>query len=130
MFTRDAIALVAQLATPLLLAGLGFLFAWAQRKLAAATQDQRLLGALDLLSHGAQGVVADLSQHAVQDLKDPNKPGTWDKVTQAAVKETAIRRLQEMYPRAVSELQKANPEKTAEVLGSLVEAAVLKYKKP
>lgn len=130
MSTREAIALVAQLATPLLLACLGFLFAWLQRKLSSATQDQKLLGALDLLAHGAQGVVADLSQHVVEDLKNPDKPGTWDKVTQAAVRETAVRRLHEMYPHAVAELQKANPEKVAEILGTLVEAAVLKYKKP
>lgn len=130
MSTRDALALAVQLATPLLLAAVGFLFAWLKSKIETATENQRLRGAVDLLAHGAQGVVAELSQTVVKDLKDPTKSGSWDKVTQVAVRDAAIRKLREFYPAAVAELQKSNPEKTAEVLGSLVEAAVLKYKKP
>lgn len=130
MSTRDLAIFLFQAATPVLLGLLGLFFAWARRRIESATENQRLLGAVDLLAHGAQGIVADLSQHVVQDLKDPNKPGTWDKVAQVAVRDTAILKLKELYPKAVAEIQKSNPEKVSEVLGSLVEAAVLKYKKP
>lgn len=109
---------------------LGLFFAWLARKVNAATKNQQLAHAIDLLASGAQGIVADLSQHVVQDLKDPTKPGTWDAVAKAAVRDTAILRLQQLYPTAVGVLQRTNPEKVQEVLGTLVEAAVLKYKRP
>jgi len=130
MTSRELLALVAQLATPVFLAGLGVFFAWAKRKLDAATDNQRLLGAVDLLSHGAHGIVATLSQSVVRDLKDPNKPGTWNDVARTAVKDTAVLQLKQLYPHAVAELARSNPEKVQELLGTFVEAAVLKYKKP
>lgn len=127
---RELIALLVQLATPAMLAVMGLFLAWVKRKLDAATDNQRLLGAVDLLSHGAQGVVAHLSQTVVRDLKNPNKPGSWDSVSKTAVKDAAILQLKQLYPAAVAELSKSNPEKVQELLGTLVEAAVLKYKKP
>ena len=130
MSTREVLAFAAQVATPVLLAGLGLFFAWAKRKLDAATDNQKLLGAVDLLSHGAQGIVANLSQSVVQDLKDPNKAGSWDTVAKTAVKDAAILHLKQLYPHAVAELAKSNPEKVQEMLGTFVEAAVLNYKKP
>jgi len=130
MTTREVLTLVLQASTPLLLAVFGLFLAWLQRKVSAATKNQQLLSAVDLIAHGAQGVVAELAQSVVKDLKDPNKPGTWDKVTQESVKATAIRRLQELYPHAISELEKSNPDKVAAMVGTFVEAAVLKYKKP
>ena len=130
MTSREVLAFAAQVATPVLLAGLGFFFAWAKRKLDAATDNQKLLGAVDLLSHGAQGIVANLSQSVVQDLKDPNKAGSWDTVAKTAVKDAAILHLKQLYPHAVAELAKSNPEKVQEMLGTFVEAAVLNYKKP
>lgn len=130
MTSREILALVAQLATPAFLAALGVFFAWARRRLDAATDNQKLLGAVDLLSHGAQGIVASLSQSVVRDLKDPNKPGSWDEVAKIAVKDAAILQLKQLYPQAVAEISKSNPDRVQELLGTFVEAAVLKYKKP
>jgi hypothetical protein len=130
MSTREVLTLVLQATTPLLLAVFGLFLAWLQRKVSAATKNQQLLSAVDLIAHGAQGVVAELAQSVVKDLKDPNKPGSWDKVTQESVKATAIRRLQELYPHAIAELQQSNPDKVSAMVGTFVEAAVLKYKKP
>lgn len=128
--SHETFALVVQTATPFLLACLGLFFAWLSRKVNAATKNQQLAHAIDLLASGAQGVVADISQHIVQDLKDPNKPGTWDAVAKESVRNTAILRLKQLYPSAIRELEAANPAKVQEVLGTLVEAAVLKYKRP
>lgn len=128
--SHETVALVIQAATPFLLACLGLLFTWLARKVSAATKHQQLAHAIDLLASGAQGVVADLSQHVVQDLKDPNKPGDWDDIAKVSVRNTAILRLKQLYPTAVRELVAANPAKVQEVLGTLVEAAVLKYKRP
>ena len=130
MTSREVLAFAAQVATPVLLAGLGFFFAWAKRKLDEATDNQKLLGAVDLLSHGAQGIVASVSQSVVQDLKDPNKPGSWDSVAKTAVKDAAVLYFEQMYPHAVAVVAKSNPTKVQEILGTFVEAAVLNYKKP
>lgn len=127
---HETVAMIIQVSTPLLLACLGLFFGWLARKVNAATKNQQLAHAIDLLASGAQGIVADLAQHVVQDLKNPNKPGTWDAVAKSAVRDTAILRLKQLYPSAVRELETANPAKVQEVLGTLVEAAVLKIKRP
>lgn len=128
--SHETVAMLIQVSTPFLLACLGLFFAWLARKVNAATKNQQLAHAIDLLSRGAQGIVADLAQHVVQDLKNPDKPGTWDAVAKNAVRDTAILRLTQLYPSAVRELESANPAKVQEVLGTLVEAAVLKMKRP
>lgn len=49
-----------------------------------------VLKALQVLGEIIKASVGNASQRVVADLKDPNKPGSWDKVAAEAVKSTVI----------------------------------------
>lgn len=127
--SRETVALLVQALQPLLLVivatAASMAAAWVRRR----TQDARVVAAVDTLSRGAEGVVADLSQHLVDDLKDPSKPGTWDQVAQASARATAMARLRRLLPGDVAALESSvGPERATELLGTLVERAVVASK--
>lgn len=127
--TRDTAALFISALQPLLLALVTALAAWAAAQVRRRTQDARVLAAVDTLTRGAEGVVADLAQHMVQDLKDPSKPGTWDQVAQASARTTAVARLRRLLPQDVAALESSvGPDRATELLGTLVERAVVASK--
>lgn len=127
--TRETAAMLVNALQPLLLALITAAAAWAAQAIRKRTQDARIVAAVDTLTRGAEGVVADLSQHLVDDLKDPSKPGTWDQVAQASARATAMARLRRLLPHDVAALESSvGPERAAELLGTLVERAVVASK--
>lgn len=127
--SRETAALLVSALQPLLLALVTALAAWAAAQIRKRTTDARVVAAVDTLTRGAEGVVADLSQHLVADLKDPSKPGTWDQVAQASARSTAVARLRRLLPGDVAALESSvGPERATELLGTLIERAVVASK--
>lgn len=127
--------LVASVVTALLPLALIALTAFAARAASVAVRyihDRRLALAVELAAYGAAGVVADLMQHVVRDLKDPAKPGAWNDVAAAAVRLRAVARMRELYPSAVRVLEQAadDPKRVDDLLATLVERAVVDLKTP
>lgn len=128
--TRDLIASAATALLPLALLALTALAAWAARLVGRHIRDRRLALAVELAAYGAAAVVADLAQHVVSDLKNPTKAGRWDEVAATAVKLRAIAQVRALYPSAVRVLAEASadPSRVDELLGTLVERAVVDLK--
>lgn len=127
--SRETVAIIVSALQPLLLALVTALAAWAAAQIRKRTTDARVVAAVDTLSRGAEGVVADLAQHLVADLKDPNKPGTWDQVAASSARATAVARLRRLLPGDVAALESSvGPDRAAELLGTLVERAVVASK--
>lgn len=127
--TRETAAMLATALQPLLLALITAAAAWAAQAIRKRTQDARIVAAVDTLTRGAEGVVADLAQHVVADLKDPSKPGAWDEVAMQSARATATARLRRLLPHDVAALESSvGPERAAELLGTLVERAVVASK--
>lgn len=72
---RELVASVVTSLLPLALIALTALAARAASVAVRYIHDRRLALAVELAAYGAAGVVADLMQHVVRDLKDPAKPG-------------------------------------------------------
>lgn len=126
--TRETIALILQALQPVLLALITAAAAWAAAQVRRRTQDARITAAVDTLARGAEGVVADLSQHVVSALKDPSQPGTWDQVAAQSARATAIRRLRALFPQDVAALEAGGIGRVDELLGVLVERGVIAAK--
>ena len=127
--TRDTAALFISALQPLLLALITAAAAWAAQAIRRRTQDARIVAAVDTLTRGAEGVVADLAQHVVADLKDPNKPGTWDQVAASSARASAVARLRRLLPQDVAALESSvGSDRATELLGTLVERAVVASK--
>lgn len=127
--TREFMALATQALQPLLLAVIAAFGAWAAAALRRWTQNARIAAVVDTITRGAEGVVADIAQHVVDDLKDPSKPGSWDAVSQAAARRTAIERIRRLLPGDVAALEAhVGLDAAAELLGTLVERAVVASK--
>ena len=128
--TRETIASLSATLLPFLLVALAALGARLVAFAAQHIRDKRLSVAVQLAAYGAAAVVADVAQHVVEDLKDPNKPGTWDKIAMSSARTTAIARVRKLYPGAVSVITAAlkDPGKVEELLGTLVERAVVELK--
>ena len=123
--TRETASMLLDALQPLLLALIASVAAWGAAQIRKRTQDARIVTAVDALARGAEGVVADLAQHMVDDLKDPSKPGAWDDVAKASARATAVARLRRVLPKEVSALESsAGPDAATELLGTLVERAV------
>ncbi|MEZ4391978.1 MAG: hypothetical protein R3A48_12850 [Polyangiales bacterium] len=128
--SRETIASLSATLLPFLLVALAALGARLVAFAAQHIRDKRLSVAVQLAAYGAAAVVADVAQHVVEDLKDPNKPGTWDKIAMSSARTTAIARVRKLYPGAVSVITAAlkDPGKVEELLGTLVERAVVELK--
>lgn len=126
--SRETAALLLQALQPLLLALITAAAAWAAAQIRRRTQDARITAAVDRLARGAEGVVADLAQHLVQDLKDPSKPGSWDRVAAQSARATAITRLRRLFPQEVAALEAGGAGRVEELLGALVERGVVAAK--
>jgi len=126
---RDLASLAAAL-LPLVLLALAAFAAWAGRLVSRYVRDRRYALAVELVALGAAGVVADLFQHVVADLKDPSKAGTWNAVAAASVKLRAVARLRELYPHAVAVITGvlADPAKVDALFGTFVEKGVVEMK--
>jgi len=127
---RELVASVVTALLPLALIALTALAARASTVAARYIHDRRLALAVELAAYGAAGVVADLTQHVVRDLKDPTKPGAWNDVAAAAVRLRAVARMRELYPSAVRVLEQAvdDPKRVDDLLATLVERAVVGLK--
>lgn len=127
---RDSIASLATALLPLVLAALTWVAARVARAITAHIRDRRLALAVELAAYGAAGVVADLAQHVVGDLKDPTKPGTWTQAAAASIRQRAVERVRDLYPSAVRVIDAAamDPARADELLGTLVERAVVELK--
>lgn len=127
--TRETIATLITALQPLLLAIITAASAWGAAAIRRRTADARITAAVDTLARGAEGVVADIAQHVVADLRDPGKPGTWDDVAKAAARRTAIERLRRLLPGDVAALEShVGVDAAGELLGTLVERAVVRSK--
>lgn len=128
--TRDTLASLATALMPLALTLIAALAAWAARAINAHIRDRRVALAVELAAYGAASVVADLAQHVVSDLKDPAKPGAWNEIAATAVRKHAVARVRDLYPSAVRVLEQAaaNPARVDDLLGTLVERAVVDLK--
>lgn len=128
--TRDTIASLASALLPLVLLALAAFAAWAGRLVSRYVRDRRYALAVELIALGAAGVVADLFQHVVADLKDPSKAGRWDAVAAAAVKLRAVARLRELYPHAAATITGVltDPSKVDSLFGTFVEKGVVELK--
>lgn len=115
---------------PIRLLGLTAVAAWFASLLSRHIRDRRYGAAVTLLAYGAAGVAADLAQHVVADLKDPERPGAWDSVAAASVKREAVVLLRALYPLAVDFVTRVlhDPAKVDALLGTLVERAVVELK--
>ncbi len=127
---RELVASVVTALLPLALIALTALAARAASIGVRYIHDRRLALAVELAAYGAAGVVADLMQHVVRDLKDPKKQGTWTDVAAAAVRLRAVARVRELYPSAVRVLEQAadDPQRVDDLLATLVERAVVNLK--
>lgn len=127
---RELVASVVTALLPLALIALTALAARAASVAVRYIHDRRLALAVELAAYGAAGVVADLMQHVVRDLKDPAKPGAWNDVAAAAVRLRAVARMRELYPSAVRVLEQAadDPKRVDDLLATLVERAVVDLK--
>lgn len=128
--SRETAITFATVLLPFALAALAALAAWATRGITRLVSDRRVALALEVLANGAAAIVADLAQHVVSDLKDPLKPGTWSGVAAATVRARAVERVKLLYPQAVALAQEAlaNPERINDLLGTVVEKAVVDLK--
>lgn len=128
--SRETVTSLAVILLPLLLTALGALAAWGTRALTKLIKDRRTALALEVIANGAAAIVADLAQHVVADLKDPSKPGEWTHVAAATVRVRAVERVKQLYPQAVALAQEAlvNPERLNDLLGTVVERAVVDLK--
>lgn len=128
---RDLAASLATALLPLALLALTALGAYAARLLARYLRDRRYALAVELVALGAAGVVADIGQHVVSDLKDPAKPGAWNDIAATAVRRHAVTRLRELYPHAVAVTTGAigDPARVDDLLGTLVEKGVVDAKR-
>lgn len=128
--SRELIASTFSSFLPVVLLALTALAAWLASLIARHIRDKRYSAAVTLLAYGAAGVVADITQHTVEALKDPTKPGKWDAVAGAAARLRAIELLRSLYPLAVDFVLRVlrDPKKVDELLGTLVERAVVDLK--
>lgn len=127
---RELVASVVTALLPLALLALTALAARASTIAVRYIHDRRLALAVELAAYGAAGVVADLMQHVVRDLKDPTRPGAWNDVAAAAVRLRAVARMRELYPSAVRVIEQAadDPKRVDDLLATLVERAVVGLK--
>lgn len=127
--TRETLAALITALQPLLLALITAAAAWGAAAIRRRTTDARYAAAVDTLARGAEAVVADFSQHVVADLRDPSKPGSWDEVTQRALRQRAAARIRALFPDDAAALDRAvGADRANEILGTLVERAVLTQK--
>lgn len=128
--SRESIASVLLIFLPLALTALAALAAWGTGAITRWIKDRRVALALEVIANGAAAIVADLAQHVVADLKDPSKPGSWSSVAAATVRVRAVERVKQLYPQAVALAQEAlaNPDRINDLLGTVVERAVVDLK--
>ncbi|TAK27229.1 MAG: hypothetical protein EPO40_16530 [Myxococcaceae bacterium] len=128
--SRESIASALLILLPLALTALAALAAWGTRAITRLIKDRRVALALEVIANGAAAIVADLAQHVVADLKDPSKPGDWTHVAAATVRVRAVERVKQLYPQAVALAAEAlaNPERINDLLGTVVERAVVDLK--
>lgn len=127
--SRDTLATLVAIMQPLMIALVGAAFTAMARALSHWSKTQRLAALVTTLGIGAEGVAADLAQHVVADLKDPQKPGTWDRVAAESVRSTAVSRLASIFPAEAAALRAVLGDAAArELLGTLVERAVVAMK--
>ena len=128
--TRDLVATATAALLPLFLLALTALTAGLAALIARHIRDKRYGAAVTLLAYGAAGVVADFAQHVVTDLKDPARPGTWNRVTAASVKLQAVALLRSLFPLAVALVTSVlrEPSRVDALLGTLLERAVVDLK--
>lgn len=89
--------------------------------------DRRLAQALTLVDYLASGVVAEIYQKTVADLKDPTKPGTWNDVAAATAKRTAMEQLRVVGANVISTVVACgmSPASVDGVLSQAIEKAVI-----
>ena len=128
--SRESIASALLILLPLALTALAALAAWGTRAITRLIRDRRVALALEVIANGAAAIVADLAQHVVADLKNPAKPGSWSSVAAATVRVRAVERVKQLYPAAVALAQEAlaDPERLNDLLGTVVERAVVELK--
>ena len=128
--SRDTLVSFATILLPLVLTALAALAAWGTRAITRLIHDRRAALALEVIANGAAAIVADLAQHVVADLKDPSKPGAWSSVAAATMRLRAVECVKRLYPAAVALAEEAlaHPETLDELLGTVVERAVVDLK--
>lgn len=129
---RDSVITLALILLPLVFTALTALVAVAVRAINRYTKDRRVALATELLALHAGAVVADISQHVVDALKDPSQAGTWDDIAKRTAKTRAVARLKSAFPTLVALVTESlrHPEQIEEVLGGLVEKGVVDQKAP
>lgn len=130
--SRESIAAISVVLLPLLLTALTALVAVAVRAINRYTKDRRVALATELLALHAGAIVADISQHVVDALKDPAQAGDWDDIAKRTAKTRAVARLKSAFPHLVALVTESlrHPEQIEEVLGGLVEKGVVDQKAP
>lgn len=120
---------------PLLLALLSALVVWASTAIRKHVHNKLAASAFEAIVSTAATVVASASQTVVEDLKNPERPGTWDDNQAALVKAHVMRDLKQLAAKPIEELKSLrslDAESVQKLLDRLVESQVgqLKPKPP
>jgi len=124
-------AQVASYLYPLFLALLAYLVKRAMDAIAKMSASARVKNALSQVAQVMRTVVQNASQRVVDDLKNPNKPGEWNKAAMASVKESTLEDGRSLLKGALSVLKTDGgyaPDELNTLLDRMLEAAVRETK--
>src|SRR4051794_24641395 len=95
-FAAQALALVLPFFLTLLSVALAFATNWVRTHFRISAQN----AAVDAVREAALTAVSNVMQATVASLRDPSKPGTWDKVAADAAKKSAVEQVHTLSAQA------------------------------
>lgn len=130
MGVREFAALVLEATAPLVLAVLTYVFARLSESVRARVNNRAFGEAVGAIGNVAAIEVANAMQTVKRDLLDPNKPGTWDDVSKAALKRAVSARVLSLVSTPAERLRASGltDSHVQELVDAAVERAVLEIK--